>query len=302
MTGLPTYVLITAARDEAKFIELTIKSVIAQIVRPVKWIIVSDGSTDGTDEIVLRYAADQRWIELMRMPERSERSFSGKAHAFNAAYAKARTLNYEVIGNLDADISFDAEYFSFLLPKFFADPKLGVVGTPFKDDLIGTYDLRFVAVNHVPGACQLFRRECFEEIGGYVPVQGGGVDYSALLRARMKGWKTRSFPEKVSLHHRPIGSAQHSGMKAWFRMGVKDYTLGGQALWEVVRVLYRMTRRPLIVGGLTIGAGYFWALLRRAGRSLPPELVALHRREQIQRLKEFLQSMWSAGGQTSTRS
>src|SRR5208282_2257989 len=111
MLTLPSYVLITPARNEAEFIELTIKSVVAQTVRPAKWVIVSDGSTDGTDEIVRRYTADNPWIELVRMPERRERNFAGKVHAFNAGYARLKDVKYEVIGSLDSDISFDAEYF-----------------------------------------------------------------------------------------------------------------------------------------------------------------------------------------------
>jgi len=115
MLSLPTYVLITPARDEAQFIELTIKSVVAQTVRPIKWVIVSDGSTDGTDDIVSKYAAEHPWIELVRTPERRERHFAGKVYAFNAGYARIGDLEYEVIGSMDGDVSFDEDYFSFLL-------------------------------------------------------------------------------------------------------------------------------------------------------------------------------------------
>src|ERR1700674_2023700 len=125
---LPTYVLITPARNEAAFIELTIKSVVGQTFRPAKWAIVSDGSTDGTDDIVNKYAAEHAWIELVRMPERKERNFAGKAYAFNAGYAKLKELDYDVIGNLDADITFDEEYFEFLIQKFAENPQLGVAG------------------------------------------------------------------------------------------------------------------------------------------------------------------------------
>ena len=113
------------------FIENTIKAVVAQTLRPVKWVIVSDGSTDGTDEIVTKYTPDNPWIELMRMPERRERNFAGKVHAFNAGYARMSDLDHDVMGNLDADITFDEEYFEFLLRKFAENPRLGVAGTPF---------------------------------------------------------------------------------------------------------------------------------------------------------------------------
>src|SRR5271157_5677714 len=148
---LPTYVLITPARNEAEFIEKTIQSVISQTILPLRWVIVSDGSTDGTDDIVTKYAADQPWIELVRMPERRERHFVGKVHAFNAGFARVKDLSYDVIGNLDADITFDDRYFDFLLNKFAENPCLGVAGTPFEEES-GHYDYRFTSITHVSGA------------------------------------------------------------------------------------------------------------------------------------------------------
>src|SRR4029077_4372225 len=188
MLKMPTYVLITPARNEAQFIELSIKSVVAQTVRPAKWVIVSDGSIDGTDDIVKKYAADHPWIELVRMPERQERDFAGKVKAFNAGYARVKDLDYQLICSMDGDISFEEDYFSFLLRRLAEDPALGLVGTPFQDSSGQAYDYRFVSTEHVSGACQVFRRECFEQIGGYVPVKGGGIDLIAVITARMKGW------------------------------------------------------------------------------------------------------------------
>jgi poly-beta-1,6-N-acetyl-D-glucosamine synthase len=283
---LTRYVLVTPARNEAAFIELTIKSMVSQTVLPLKWVIVSDGSTDGTDEIVSRYAAEHSWIELVRMPERRERHFAGKVHAFNAGYARVRALEYDVIGGMDGDISFDEDYFSFLLDKLARDPSLGLVGTPFKDTSM--YDYRFVSIEHVSGACQLFRRECFEEIGGYKAVKSGGVDHIAVLTARMTGWKTRTFTDKVCLHHRKIGSAGRGPLNAKFRTGALDYALGGHPVWELFRTAYQMTKAPYIVGGLSLLAGYVTASVRRAERPISPELVAFRRREQMQRLKQFL--------------
>src|SRR5713226_8388582 len=143
MESLPKYVLITPARNEVKYIELTLKSVTAQSVLPERWVIVSDGSTDGMDEIVQRYAAIHPWIELVRMPERKERHFAGKVHAFNAGAARVKDLDYDAIGSLDADISFDENYFPFLLGKLAKDPTLGLVGTPFKEGSNPIYDYSF---------------------------------------------------------------------------------------------------------------------------------------------------------------
>src|SRR6266446_10732688 len=119
--SLPRYVLISPARNEALYIGKTIESVIAQTVHPVRWVIVSDGSTDGTYDVVMKYVAQHDWIVLVRQPERAERHFAGKVNAFNAGYARLKDLDYEVIGSLDGDISFDENYFSFLLRKLAED-------------------------------------------------------------------------------------------------------------------------------------------------------------------------------------
>jgi poly-beta-1,6-N-acetyl-D-glucosamine synthase len=288
MLMLPRYVLVTPARNEAQFIELTIKSVVAQTIRPLKWAIVSDGSTDGTDDIVSKYAAKHPWIELVRMPERRERNFAAKVHAFNAGRARMKDLEYEMIGSLDGDISFDEDYFSFLLQMLVEDPELGLVGTPFKGSSSPTYDYRFVSIEHVSGACQLFRRQCFEEIGGYVPVKGGGVDHIAVIATRMKGWKTRTFTEKVCLHHRGIGTAERGTLMARFRTGVQDYALGGHPIWELFRTVYQMTKKPIVAGGLVLAAGYVCAMVRHQEKPISGEMVAFRRREQMQRLRRFL--------------
>jgi len=282
------YALITPARNEAQFIELTIKSVVAQTILPAKWVIVSDGSTDGTDDIVSAYAKDHSWIELVRTPERTERHFAGKVHAFNAGYLRLTDVHYDVIASLDADISFDSEYFAYLLGKLNENPRLGLVGTPFKDGPDPIYDYRFVNVEHVSGACQVFRRQCFEAIGGYRAVKGGGIDYLAVVTARMKGWQTRTFTDKISYHHRVMGTAEHGLFQARFRYGVKDYVLGNHPLWEVFRSFYQMTKRPLLIGGAALLSGYLWGAATGVRRQVSRELIDFIRREQMDRLKRFV--------------
>jgi len=284
-----TYVLITPARNEAGYIEGTIKSVVGQTVRPARWVIVSDGSTDGTDEIVKRYAAEHDWIELVRMPERKERDFAAKVRAFNAGYDRVKGLRYDIIGSIDADISFEPGLFELLLKKFGEDPQLGLAGAPFAEANV-SYDFRFSSVNHVSGACQLFRRACFEDIGGYKPIRGGGIDVIAVLTARMKGWKTRTFTEKTYEHHRKIGTAKNGDLRARFKDGEKDYVLGAHPVWEVFRSLYQTNKRPLIAGGCALLAGYLWAAIRRAERAVSPELMRFRRDDQMDRLKRFITS------------
>ncbi|MGA7646277.1 MAG: glycosyltransferase family A protein [Terriglobales bacterium] len=287
MSTLPAYVLITPARNEAQYIELTIRSMAAQTLPPLKWFIVSDGSTDGTDEIVSRYTTANPWIELIRMPQRAERHFAGKVLAFNAGYAKTKDLSPDIVGNLDGDVSFEPDHFQYLLSKFAENPDLGVGGSPFREGS-QQYDYRFSNVENVWGGCQLFRRECYEAIGGYRPVKGGGIDHIAVVSARMKGWKTRTFTDKVCIHHRTMNTAQQGALRAKFRLGAKDYSFGNHPVWELFRTLYQTKNRPFIFGGLALGAGYFWSMARRAEVSVSEDLVAFTQREQMGRLKKFV--------------
>lgn len=285
-----TYVLITPARNEAAFIELTIKSMIVQTCLPLKWIIVSDGSTDGTDEIVKKYTTDYPWIELARTPERKERHFAGKVLAFNTGYEKVKGLTFDIVGCLDADISFDAEYFSFLVNKFTQNPQLGVAGTPFREGHT-QYDYRFTNIEHVSGACQLFRRWCFESIGGYMPLEVGGIDLVAVTTARMKGWKTRTFTGKFYEHHRQMGTGMNRGLMITFWGGYHDYLMGVSVTWQFFRSIYSMRSKPFIFNGFVLFTGYLWALLTRAKRPVSKEFVSFRKKEQMHRLKDFFKKL-----------
>jgi glycosyltransferase involved in cell wall biosynthesis len=287
------YVLITPARNEEAYIERTIKSVVTQTVLPTRWMIVSDGSTDRTDEIVKGYLTENSWIELLRIPEKRDRQFAAKVHCFNAGYAKLKNCQYHIIGNLDADISFENDYLEFLLKKFSQISDLGVAGTPFVEEGYNSVDDSFEGETHVAGGCQLFRRECFEEIGGYVPHKSGGIDWIAVTTARMKGWKTRSFSERVFHHARRLGTAESGSLGSFFSYGMKDYYLGGHPVWEVFRVIYQMTKKPLIVGGLALLAGYSVAFMRRMKRPVSQDLLKFHRNEQIEKLKGIVARLFT---------
>ncbi|MEY4385625.1 MAG: hypothetical protein RLY20_908 [Verrucomicrobiota bacterium] len=281
------YVLITPARDEAKFIRKTLEAMVAQTIKPLKWVIVSDGSTDGTDEIVKEYAAKNEWIELLRMPERKERHFGGKVHAFNTGYERVKHLPYHVIGNLDGDSSFEADYLEYLLGKFAENPRLGVAGTNYIEDEWSKnlkHDYRFSNIQDVTGQCQLFRRECFEAFGGYKPSKNGGVDLMASIAGRMYGWETRVFTDKILFHHRQQGTAQFGKYTVEYSNGRKDYMFGSHPLWAFCRYLYRMTKKPYVLGGLLLFAGYFGAMIRRLPRVVTPEMLEFRREEQMQRL------------------
>jgi GT2 family glycosyltransferase len=290
--SLLTYVLVTPARNERDLIEGAIRSVIAQTHLPSKWIIVSDGSTDGTDEIVARFAKTHTWIESLRMPEHRDRSFAAKAVCFNTGYDYLKSRNFDLIGNLDADITFGPDYYEFLVGRFAEMPRLGVAGTPFIEDSSQpqnhTYAHQFADLQHVSGACQMFRRQCFEEVGGYTPIRGGGIDWVAVTTARMKGWETRTFLEKTCFHHRKMGTANRNPLLARFRHGQEDYYVGGHPLWQVLRGIFQMKTKPLVLGGLFLILGFFWAMARRVHRPVSAELVSFHRAEQMARLRKLL--------------
>jgi biofilm PGA synthesis N-glycosyltransferase PgaC len=295
ISGALRLAMVTPARNEAAFIEETLKAVIAQSVRPTQWVIVSDGSTDGTDEIVKSYAARHKWIVHLRLPDRTERHFAGKVYAFNAGYELLKDVEYDIIGNLDADTTFDSDQFAFLLDRFSRNSRLGVAGTAFVEGA-HRYNYRFTSSSHVSGCCQLFRRECFEAIGGYVPIKIGGIDLVAVLTARLVGWETRTFPEKVATHHRKVGTAKQSQLMVAFRGGKGDYMLGTHPLWEACRTPYQMTMRPYVLAGVLRLAGFTIAMVTRSPKLVSDELLKFRRAEQMGRLRAFISNLLSFHG------
>jgi biofilm PGA synthesis N-glycosyltransferase PgaC len=286
------YVMITAAKNEQAFIAKTLESVIAQTRLPEHWIIVDDGSSDRTAAIVASCVDRYPWIELVQRAPGANRMFAGKAHAVNASLERLQAFAFDVVVNLDADVSFEPDYMEFLLQKFADDRELGVAGTPFTQ--AGGYDSTqdsFEGDNYVAGPCQLFRERCFRDIGGYVPDAAGGVDWIAVMTARMKGWKVRSFADKRFHHHRPMGTAERGPVAALFSYGEKDYYLGGSPLWQLCRVAYRMTKKPFVIGGLALLAGYAWAAVTRMKRPVSVELIRFHRRDQMQKLAAICRSV-----------
>ncbi len=286
-----SYVLVTPARNEEENIGKTIEAVASQTLLPLQWVIVSDGSTDGTDSIVQRYVESNSWMHFIRLPEERDRSFAAKVTAFNAGYEYLKDFDYDIIGNLDADISFEEDYFQFLMGKYLEDPTLGVAGTPFREESgYSSAADSYEGGKHVAGGCQLFRKACFEDVGGYIPVKAGGIDWIAVTTARMKEWKTQSFPERHFFHMRTLGTAERNRFGAIFDYGKKDYYLGGHPVWELFRVAYRCVKRPYLFAGLVLLSGYLWAGITRMERPVSKDLMAFHRREQMVKLKGILKA------------
>ena len=285
------YALITPAWNEEAHLANVIRSVVGQTMLPVRWVIVSDGSTDRTDEIAQSYSRSYSWIRLLRLERRPDRNFAGKAHAVNAGYEFLRSMDFDLVGNLDADISLPPDYYAFLVCRFNEMPDLGVAGTPFVEEADSpgshSYGHGLADLNHVSGACQFFRRRCFEEVGGYTPLKGGGIDWVAVTTARMRGWKTRTFVERTCAHHRAMGTAGGNRLRARFRHGLEDYSVGSHPLWEVARGVFQMRNKPVIFGGLCLMLGYTWAWLSCKPSPISQELREFHRREQMDRLRRM---------------
>jgi len=285
------YVLITPARNEAQFLETTIQTVVKQTVLPARWVIVNDGSTDETGAIASRYASEFDWIRVLNLPSRQERNFAAKVYAFRAGQEQLEGIDYKIIGNLDADVSLEPNHFEFLLNKFYQDPDLGVAGTVFREPGYYSGTDSFEGQNYVSGQCQIFRRECFAEIGGYTPSKAGGIDWIAVKTASMIGWKTRSFREQCFYHHRVLGTANHGTFGKGYAYGRKDYLLGGHPLWELFRCAFRMVKRPYVIGGIALLAGYFGTLLSGEERVVTRDLMRFHRREQLAKLRAIAGSL-----------
>jgi biofilm PGA synthesis N-glycosyltransferase PgaC len=282
-----TYVLITAAHNEEENIERTILSVASQTLRPKRWVIVSDGSTDRTDEIVHEYATRMPFIVLLSLPPDSNRSFARQAKALQAATARLTGLEYDFIGILDADISLVPDYFNTLLRECECDPQLGIVGGMVHERQRGQFQPRpFNRVYSVAGAVQLFRRACYEAVGGFVALPYGGHDSLAVITARSLGWDVRSIPELAVYHHRDTGAAA-GALRSRFLGGLEDYSLGYHPVFEIIKCMGRISERPLLLGASARLVGFLRGYIRGERRPVDQRVVDFLRNEQKQRLKSL---------------
>ena len=198
------YVLITPTRNEEAYIERTLEAVCKQTILPLKWIIVNDGSTDSTEAKVKKYTSNYSFLELVNLNRIGNANFGSKVNAFQEGYNYVKKLDYDFIGNLDADVSFEPAYFGNILHKFGENEKLGVAGGIIQELINNKYVTQDISTNSVAGAVQLFRKECYAGIGGYIPMEYGGIDAAAEILARMNGWEVQTFSEYKVLHHRRV--------------------------------------------------------------------------------------------------
>ena len=287
MSASNRYALITAARNEEAYIGATILSVTRQSILPVRWVIVDDDSSDRTYDIISEYAEKNAFILPVHLEKSKEWSFKSKANAVNFGHQHLKDLEYDFLGILDADITFDESYYERILDKFSQNPRLGLAGGIISEMNNGKYVAQSYYLNSVAGAIQLFRRECFEQVGGYIPSKRGGIDAIAEMMTRMHGWHVQSFPEITVNHLRPTGLTKSNIFKSRFIYGQRDYALGNHPLFMFLKCIHRFQERPYVVAGLLRMIGYGWSWIRKEPRPIPESVVAFIQREQIKRMRSF---------------
>jgi biofilm PGA synthesis N-glycosyltransferase PgaC len=275
------YVLITPCRNEAEFARQTLDSVIGQSIPPALWVIVDDGSTDDTPSILAEYAAKHAFIRVIRRDDRGKRAVGpGVIEAFYAGLETVDPDQFDFLCKLDLDLVLPVGYFQNLMERMDQNPRLGTCsGKPYYVDAkSGELISEGCGDETSIGASKFYRVACFRQIGGFVrEVMWDGIDCH---RCRMRGWIPRSWdePELRFVHLRPMGSSQQGILTGRLRWGYGQYFMGTGLIYMSVSALFRMKKRPYIVGGLCMWWGYVRAWLRRSDRYPDLEFRAFVRR------------------------
>jgi len=276
------YVIITPARNEGENIEATIQSIVAQTNPPVEWVIVNDGSTDRTAEILDQYAARYSWIRAFHLPDRGFREpGSGVVRTFNHGLSELKTKDWDFIVKLDGDLELSPNYFEKCLEEFEKDSSLAVGGGTICHNMNGVLrpdvDVQF----HVRGATKIYRRAFWEQMGGLPPVVGW--DTLDELKANMLGWTSRSFSHVNILHRRPTGSAD-GAWRNWFKNGRANYITGYHPLFMTLKCVKRVPQKPYLLGALGLFCGFVSGYIKRESQVADRELIRYVRKQQLRRL------------------
>jgi poly-beta-1,6-N-acetyl-D-glucosamine synthase len=285
----PDYVLLTAARNEEAYLCATIDAVSRQTVRPLRWVICVNDSTDQTYELARQYSLSAPHVVPLNVHLGGRRSFRNKAIAVAMAFAEIEHLNFAFVGILDADHSFGPRYYEMLLSKFLEFPGLGIA-TGRHIEVFSDGTSRVLRQPHDIAVCgmQMFRRECFSDIGGFRSLKWGGIDTLAGVMARQRGWTTQTFDE-VDYHHlRQMGTEGVSTvLLTRIRYGIRDEKLGMHPAYVMLKFLKCLAERPYVVGSFAWLGGFLCAPFLPRDDNIPSSCRSLLRQEQLRRLCTF---------------
>lgn len=282
------YILLTAAKDEEACIGEVIQAVLRQTVRPLAWFIMDDGSTDRTASIVKQFAAEHPFIHLQSASSRSGRCFGSQYKAISVAYELAKPLKFKFVAVQDADQApVQDNYYQSLLEEFCNSPQLGVASGVVYERPNGIWESRPDNSRDSVAASAMFRKSCFDQIGGYTPLHYGGSDWLIQLDVKMAGWKILTRPD-LHIHHYRLTSSAGGIWRGKFRAGMMDASFGSHPLFEFFKCCRRVTSHPFLFGSTLRLCGYFWWRLSGRNPLITSEKVAFLRKEQMAKLRAWL--------------
>jgi poly-beta-1,6-N-acetyl-D-glucosamine synthase len=281
------YILISPVHNEEEMLPLVMKSLILQTIRPVKWVIVDDASTDGTKDIIKKYEEQYDFIMYCQNQRSGTGSYySRRTQAFLFGFEAVKHLEFDFVAVLDADLTIEPTYYESVLREFDRNPKLGISSGVYINKINDSLQKVIRANISTPGGLQMFRRECYEDIGGYKPLRYGGDDSLADITARMNGWQTQSFPQYAAIHHRPVGTrgGVHI-LKAKYRQGFAEYYLGTHPIFMIAKSFRRIfIEKPYFIGSIARLTGFICSYFSGGERDIPRETLRYVRKEQMGRL------------------
>lgn len=283
------YIVITPVRDEEEYIKQTIRSMLAQTIRPIRWVIVNDGSSDSTGRIIKEYANEFSWIEAVERKDRGFRkSGGGVVEAFYEGYRAIQTEDWDFLVKLDGDLTFESDYFEKCFEYFRKNSKLGLGGGTVYHTIKGIPKTEEAPRFHVRGATKIYRKDCWDAIEGLV--QTVGWDTIDEVKANMMGWETQSFPDIRISHHRFTGAADGT-WASHIKYGKANYISGYHPLFMFVKCIKRIFQKPYLIGSLGLICGFIGCYLTKLPQVSDKAMIRYIRRQQLNRL--FLRkSIW----------
>lgn len=276
------YVIVTPVRDEEKFLEETLRSIVKQTVQPTEWILVDDGSTDDTPNIINRYLNKYPWIRAVHRSNRGFRkSGGGVVEAFYDGFNQRTCQDWDFLVKWDGDLVADANYFQKCFERFLRDQHLGIGGGLLYNIQNGTERVETCPKFHVRGATKIYRRSCWEQIGGLWPAPGW--DTIDEVKAQMLGWTTETFSEIRLLHQRPTGTAE-SEWSDGIKSGLARYVAGYHPVFMLVSCVSRIVLKPYVTGALALWLGYLKGYAKRIPQVDDRALIEFVRQQQLRRL------------------